>query len=231
MSELPDITAEWLHKKLQIAVSQIHLEVSTNHLDRLVEYLFELSKWNRTYNLTAVKGLDAMLSQHLLDCLAVVPAIKQYEKQNGTCFRTIADVGSGPGLPAVVLAVCLPEREIISIDAVEKKTTFVSHVSNRLGLVNLSAQHARVERLKAGLADLVISRAFASLAQFVEKAAHLVNSDGVMAAMKSKQLEAERKSFEGLHTGWRIDQVDTVEVPQLHATRFLAWLKREVDHE
>lgn len=231
MSDLPEITAVGLREKLESAVSQIRLEMSPNQLDRLVEYLLELSKWNRTYNLTAVKGLDAMLSQHLLDCLAIVPAIQRYESKTGTHFRTIADVGSGPGLPAVILAVCSPEREIISIDAVEKKTTFVSHVSNRLGLVNLTAQHARVEHMEPGVADLVISRAFAALVQFVEKAAHLVNPDGVMAAMKSKQLEAERKSFEGLRTGWRIDQVDSVEVPQLHATRFLAWLKREVDHE
>jgi len=231
MVESQEALERTLSKQLLAAIESLPIRLADRDVRVLILYLLELAKWNRTYNLTAVKDIQAMLTQHILDCLAIVPALQRYEKQSNSAFQTIIDVGSGAGLPAVVLAVCYPESKVISVDAVEKKMTFVAHVASRLGLVNLSAQHARVESVDSEQADLVISRAFSSLAQFVQKAQHLVRGGGAMAAMKSRQLEQEQVEFAASSSGWRIDQVDSIEVPSLKATRYLAWLKREAENE
>ena len=214
-------------QRLKQALAQLGLHLPDVAQQRLVQYVLELSKWNRTYNLTAVRDVDQMLVQHVFDCLALLPSIKAYETDRSTHFDRIADIGSGAGLPAVVIAICRPQTKVISVDAVEKKSAFVRHVANTLGLVNLSALHQRVEQVNSPLVDMVVSRAFASLAKFVGLAQAMVAPGGVIAAMKSKMLDEECKELEHSGLPWVVDRIDSVRVPELDATRAVAWLKRK----
>ena len=218
-----------LSSRLEHGLRGLGMVLSANQQAALIGYLFELQKWNRTYNLTAVKNIDDMLVQHVFDCLAIVPAINQYEQQHGKAFKLIADIGSGAGLPAAVLAIVRPESRVVSIDSVEKKTAFVQNVSNKLGLVNLQARHDRVETITEIKSDLVISRAFASLKNFIDLSEGLTSDTGVMAAMKSKQLETEIQEFSDNQSHWIVHQVDEISVPELQAKRYLAWLQRNND--
>jgi 16S rRNA (guanine527-N7)-methyltransferase len=216
-----------LIKRLGQALDDLGLDMDPSKQTALIEYLLELEKWNRTYNLTAIKTVDEMLVQHVFDCLALIPALERHEKQHNFRFDLVADIGSGAGLPAVVLAISRPQTRVISIDAVQKKTSFVQNVANRLGLVNLEARHGRVEQIRDIKADLVISRAFASLQNFVELAQGLATKDGVIAAMKSKQLEAELQEICKNQSKWHVHQVDELSVPEMQATRCVAWLRRK----
>lgn len=216
-----------LSLRLEEGLRKLGMDLSTQQQAGLIAYLFELQKWNRTYNLTAVKSIEDMLVQHAFDCLAIVPAINQYEQQHGKEFKLIADIGSGAGLPAVVLAIVRPTSRVVSIDAVEKKTAFVQNAATKLGLVNLQARHDRVETIADIKADLVISRAFASLKNFVDLSKGLTSDTGVIAAMKSKQLETEIQEFSDNQDHWQVHQVDEVSVPELQAKRYLAWLQRK----
>ncbi|UOD50532.1 16S rRNA (guanine(527)-N(7))-methyltransferase RsmG [Orrella daihaiensis] len=208
---------------------QLQLGLSEKDQTNLIQFLYELEKWNRTYNLTAIRSIDDMLIQHVFDCLAIVPSINAYEECHKTGFDLIADVGSGAGLPAVVLAISRPHSQVISIDTVEKKTAFVQNVANRLGLVNLQVRHDRVEKIKDIKANLVLSRAFASLEQFVDLSSNIVDDSGTMAAMKSKQLESEIQVLGHRSDGWNVHQVDEIRVPEMSAKRYLAWLQRKQD--
>ena len=216
-------------ERLDRGVNSLALELSDRQKESLIAYLFELRKWNRTYNLTALKTIEEMLVQHVFDCLAVIPALEQYENKQNLEFKVIADIGSGAGLPAVVLAIARPNSRVISIDAVQKKTSFVQNAANRLGLVNLEARHSRVEQVNDVKAELVISRAFASLSEFVRLAHPLVSPGGVMAAMKAKRLEAEIEDFSAGPYPWQVHQVDELKVPEMQAERSIAWLRRKND--
>lgn len=215
--------AEHLHQAVQL----LALDLSESKQSLLIDYLSELQKWNRTYNLTALRTVEDMLIQHIFDCLAVVPALEAYEKKNSFTANVIADIGSGAGLPAVVLAIVRPQARIISVDAVQKKTSFVQHVANKLGLVNLEPRHSRVEAIKNISADLVISRAFTSLPNFIDLTSHLVSQNGVLAAMKSRQLETEITELKDKQGNWFVHQVDEINVPDMQATRYVAWLRRK----
>lgn len=217
---------ETLSERLANAHKALQIDLGSGQQDKLLNYLYELEKWNRTYNLTAIRSLDDMLVQHVFDCLAIIPAIQCYETQQRLRFNLIADIGSGAGLPAVILAIVRPDTSVVSIDSVEKKTAFVQNIANRLGLVNLQARQGRVETMTDIKADLVVSRAFASLQNFLSLSKGLVQDKGVMAAMKSKQLELEIREFNRTEQGWSIHQIDELSVPDMQAKRYLAWLQR-----
>jgi len=221
---------EVLLTKLDVACGALGIVVSHETQKQLIGYLYELAKWNKTYNLTAIRSIDDMLIQHLFDCLAIIPSIEAYEKKNNRVFASVVDVGSGAGLPAAVLAIVKKAMHVTCIDAVQKKHAFVSHVANKLGLVNLHSRHARVESIANLSPDLIVSRAFASLSMFVELASGLAGPNTRIAAMKSKQVEAEIHEFEQQQTGWQVDVVDQLHVPQLDAERFLVWVRRK-SHE
>ena len=222
-------STEILLTQLSRAAAWLGLSLPVSQQNMLLEYLFELKKWNQTYNLTAVKTIDEMLIQHVFDCLALIPVLQAYERDFGHSFQLIADVGSGAGLPAVVVAVARPTTLVISIDSVQKKTSFVQHTANKLGLVNLEARHSRVEKIKDIKADLVISRAFASLSDFVEISEGITKNTSVMAAMKSRQLKTEIASFARNRSDWNVHCVNEVGVPEMQATRYIAWLRRKND--
>lgn len=207
-SELDPICAE-----LGLAPTSAQTSALSNYLDLL-------QRWNATYNLTAVRDPGEMLTQHLADCLAVVGPLRR-QLGAGTS-RRVLDVGSGGGLPVVALAVLEPGWSVTCVDAVGKKAAFIRQVAVELRLRNLAAEHARVESLKAGGFDLITSRAFASLADFVSLTRKLLAADGVWAAMKGKTPDAE---LAALPAGIAVFHVEPIAVPGLDAERCIVWMR------
>ena len=176
-----------------------------------------LARWNGVYNLTSVRDPAAMRTQHLADCLAVVPALVRHGMQG-----RVLDVGSGGGLPGVVIAIMLPGCDVTCVDTVGKKAAFVRQVAGDLGLKNLHAAHARVENLRALPFNVVISRAFASLADFVSLSRPLLAEGGVWLAMKGRRPDAEMAA---LPADVEVFHVEPLQVPQLDAQRCLVWMR------
>lgn len=186
---------------------------------QLIHYLDLLEQWNATYNLTSVRRREDMRVQHLLDCLAVVPAVQRALPSGGR----VLDVGSGGGLPGVVLAVALPSVAVTCVDTVGKKAAFVRQVAGSLRLKNLQAVHARVETLGGLAFDLVTSRAFASLADFVRLTEPLLAPHGRWMAMKGRVPDEEIRE---LPSAVEVFHVEPLAVPGLDAERCLVWMGR-----
>lgn len=184
---------------------------------QLLDYVELIARWNRVYNLTAVRDADAMLVQHVLDSLAVVPPLRRELKEG-----RVLDVGSGAGLPGVVLAVACPTLHVSCVDAVDKKASFLRQVGAELGLDNLESLHARVESLAPRQWDLVTSRAFSSLSRFCELTRPLLASDGIWMAMKGQRPVEE---LEALPNATEVFHVEPLEVPGLPAERCLVWMR------
>lgn len=215
--------------RLQQAAEQLGLGLSDAHLDRLMAYLGLLRRWNKVYNLTALREPDDMLSHHLVDCLAVLPALRTLAARqaiNGATATSfsILDVGSGGGLPGVVLAATQPEWRVACVDTVAKKATFIRQVAAELRLPNLQGLHARVEALvpEAGRYDVVTSRAFASLPDFTALTRHLLAEQGVWMAMKGRLPQDEQAA---LPADVRVFHVEQLQVPGLDAQRCLVWMR------
>lgn len=187
---------------------------------RLLDYLALLHKWNQVYNLTSLRRPGEMLTHHLLDSLAVLPALRRH--LSGTAARVL-DVGSGGGLPGVVLAILEPGLDVTCVDAVGKKATFVRQVAAELKLPNLSAVHARIEDLRLPPFTVITSRAFASLADFTRLTRHLLGEKGVWMAMKGKVPHDE---IAALPADWNVFHVEHLDVPGLNAERCLVWIRR-----
>ncbi|MGL6109018.1 MAG: 16S rRNA (guanine(527)-N(7))-methyltransferase RsmG [Rubrivivax sp.] len=204
---------------LRAGLDALALDVSPQTIQQLLEYLDLLGKWNRHYNLTSVRDPQQMLYQHLLDCLAVVPALDRHLQRRGA---RLLDVGSGAGLPGVVLAIMRPEWAVCCVDAVAKKASFVRQVAGELSLKNLSVEHARVERLPAPPCDIVISRAFASLADFTNLTRRHLAPGGCWLAMKGHDPTAERAALPGDVEMFHVEQIH---VPGLQAQRCLVWMR------
>jgi len=185
----------------------------------LLTYLDLLEKWNRVYNLTAVRGREAMLTHHLLDSLAAVAPLRRWTQ--GRAVRLL-DVGSGAGLPGIVLATLLPESELTCIDAVGKKASFIRQAAGELGLANLRAVHARVETFRDEGFDVITSRAFASLADFVRLTRPRLSPGGVWMGMKGRLLADE---LAALPSSIDVFHVEQLAVPRLGAERCLVWMK------
>ncbi|MDE2288394.1 MAG: 16S rRNA (guanine(527)-N(7))-methyltransferase RsmG [Burkholderiales bacterium] len=188
----------------------------------LLDYLALLSKWNGVYNLTAIREPRQMLIQHVLDSLAIVPHLAK------TPIRHVLDVGSGGGLPGVVLAIARPDWQVTLNDIVHKKSAFQVQAKVALRLGNLSVVTGRVQTLRpgvevAGLFDAIVSRAFAELSDFVSLAGPLLAPDGVLWAMKGV-LPAQE--IAALPDGWRVEEVVRLSVPQLDAERHLIAVRR-----
>ena len=194
----------------------------TNPASQLEAYLGLLARWNAAYNLTGLRDPAQMRSHHLADCLAVVEPLRR-RLGEGAAAR-ILDVGSGGGLPGVVLAIVEPAWDVTCVDAVGKKAAFVRQVASELGVVNLHAEHARIEAMKADPFDVITSRAFASLADFAALTRHLLSaSGGVWMAMKGKAPEDE---IAALPPDIEAFSVEPLQVPGLNAERCLVWMRR-----
>ncbi len=203
--------------ELQDVTRALGLTPSHDQIHALQLYLQLLQQWNATYNLTAVRDRQGMLTQHLADCLAVVgPLI-------GRCPQgRLLDVGSGGGLPGVVLAIMCPTHDITCIDTVGKKAAFLRQVAGTLRLPNLHAIHGRVEKLRAHPFDLIVSRAFASLADFTRLTARHLAPQGVWMAMKGKHPSDEIAT---LPASVEVFHVEPINVPGLDAQRCLIWMR------
>jgi 16S rRNA (guanine527-N7)-methyltransferase len=204
-----------LAAQLADGVAQLGLSLPQPTQQRLLDYLSLLTKWNQAYNLTAVRDPSEMVSQHLLDCLAVVPYVSAL---------TILDVGSGAGLPGVPLALALPNTQVTLLDSSQKKTAFLRQAVIELGLGNATIECARVERWSTAESfELVISRALSDLSEFVTLAGRLVAAGGALAAMKGVYPHEE---LAHLPHGFRLRQAQALSVPGLHAVRHLLLLER-----
>lgn len=172
-----------LNKLLDSGVRQLKLSVSTNIQGQLIEYIELLDKWNKSYNLTSVRNKNKMVSIHLLDSLAILP----YITGNG-----ILDVGTGAGLPGIVLALCCPEKQFVLIDSNGKKTRFVNQAVTELQLKNVIVEQVRIERFQCETSfDHIVSRAYTSLKEFVKSSCHLANTKTSYLSMKGQIPEYE----------------------------------------
>lgn len=190
---------------------------------RLLDYQSWVVKWNRVYNLTAVREPQEMLVHHLLDSLAVVPSLQRHvQSLPNTAPVRVLDVGSGAGLPGAVLAIVCPQWEVSCVDTVAKKALFIEQVAASLRVVNLHGVHARVEQLTETF-DVVTSRAFASLSDFTRWSANCVPPSGVWVAMKGKHPHEE---IAGLPPEVEVFHVEPLQVPGLEAERCAVWMRR-----
>jgi 16S rRNA (guanine527-N7)-methyltransferase len=257
-NELPADAARRV--QVQAAAQVLGLTLDDAVLNRLMAYLQLLQRWNQVYNLTALRDPALMLSHHLVDCLAVLPALRRWaatedaataaddragagRAASSTALR-ILDVGSGGGLPGVVLAAVEPAWQVACVDTVAKKASFIRQVAAELRMTNLQGLHARVESLQpppalatsagagAGAGgqpatagyDLITSRAFASLTDFTRVSAHLLAPGGVWMAMKGKPPDDEQAA---LPPGVEVFHVEHLQVPGLDAQRCLVWMRRK----
>nr|WP_246600400.1 16S rRNA (guanine(527)-N(7))-methyltransferase RsmG [Candidimonas humi] len=201
------------------------LSLQAGQKEALLGYIALLQRWNRTYNLTAVRDASQMLVQHIFDSLSVVgPLQSELHKRGSGDAARVADIGSGAGLPGMVLAALNPGWQVYCVDAVEKKMAFVRQAAGSLGLSNLHAMHARVETLTPLDADVVVSRAFASLADFAILAGGHAAANGSLLAMKGREPLDEIQALED--TEWKVARIEPVTVPELNAQRCLVWMNR-----
>jgi 16S rRNA (guanine527-N7)-methyltransferase len=203
-------------ERLHAGIAALGLVLPEGAESRLLTYLELLAKWNRTYNLTAVRKADEMVTHHLLDSLALLPWLAEKSVLAG---RRLVDVGSGAGVPGLVLAIARPDLEIASIEASQKKASFQQQAKIELGLSNVSIHCARAEAV-AETFDAAISRAFASLADFVRYAGHFSQR---LLAMKG-QYPADEVA--ALPAGWRLVASHELSVPGLDAQRHLLVLEK-----
>jgi 16S rRNA (guanine527-N7)-methyltransferase len=215
------MTSTDLKAALQGGAQALGVHLSSEQQQTLLDYVGWISKWNRVYNLTAVRDPHDMLVQHVLDSLAVVPALRRHQRQAGLGANKVLDVGAGAGLPGVVLAIACPDVQVSCVDTVAKKALFIEQVAAALRLPNLRGIHARVENLQEKY-DVVTSRAFASLADFTTWSVTSLAPHGVWVAMKGKHPEAEMAE---LPSTVEVFHVEPLQVPGLDAERCLIWLR------
>lgn len=206
-----------LARLLKEGAQALSVDLSERQHEQLLAYVALLAKWNAVYNLTAIRDPRQMLIQHILDSLAILPHLPTRAE------AAVLDVGSGGGLPGIVLAIVRPDWQVTLNDIVQKKSAFQSQAKAELGLTNLSVVTGRVESLRPGVEvpkkfDLIVSRAFAELADFVTLARHLVADGGAIWAMKGVRPEGE---IERLPAGARAVQTIRLAVPMLDAERHL----------
>jgi len=198
---------------LDCGVAELALALPQRACDQLIKYVDLLGKWNRTYNLTAIRDPIKMVTHHLLDSLAVIPHLPMNEG------AALADAGSGAGLPGVAIAIARPDWRVTLSEANEKKSAFLRQAAFELGLDNVAVHEGRVEAWKPRAAfSVVISRAFAELGRFVESCRHLVGAGGTLAAMKGAFPHAE---LANVPAGCDCSRVIRVTVPLLGAERHL----------
>jgi 16S rRNA (guanine527-N7)-methyltransferase len=205
-----------LSQVLAQGIAEMQLEVTPAQQEQLMDYLGLMFKWNAVYNLTSLRDPMQMVTHHLLDSLAAVPAFAS--------ARNVLDVGSGGGLPGIVLAIVRPDMKVSMIDTVHKKTAFLTQVKAELGLANVTVYTARVEQLQVSEKfDVITSRAFADLSDFVNWSSHLLAEPGRYIALKGVAPEDERQR---LPAAWRVSGVQPLQVPRLGAERHLVFIEK-----
>ena len=217
------ILKQHLMSDISSVAQQLGVNLSPAQLDLLQRYLALVQKWNKVYNLTALRDPADMLTHHLFDSLSVVaPLQRQLQAMGLQDGARLLDVGSGAGLPGVVLAICCPALQVSCVDTVGKKAAFIQQVAAELRLANLRGVHARVETL-AGPFDVVGSRAFASLVDFTTWSQAALAPQGVWMAMKGKHPAEE---IAVLPAGVAVFHVEQLTVPGLDAERCIVWMRK-----
>ncbi len=218
-----------LELELRAGLRALTLGLAGEQVGQLLDYLALIQKWNKVYNLTALRDPALMLSHHLLDSLAAIPSLQRHlalaASAAGVPPQRLLDVGAGAGLPGVVIAICCPQVRVDCVDAVAKKAAFIQQVALALKLPNLRGVHARVEGLPQQQAayDVVASRAFAALADFVSWSADALAPGAVWLAMKGKTPEDEMAQ---LPVGVEVFHVEPLTVPGLDVQRCLVWMRK-----
>lgn len=201
-----------LQPQLQRALSELKLQLSDEQQLQLLYYLQQLLFWNKAYNLTAIKDDQQALIKHIFDSLSIVPFLPAGD---------LLDIGTGAGLPAVIVAICQPQRAVTALDSNQKKIRFIKQVASELGLKNLTPVASRIEA-HAGSYQVITSRAFASLVDFVTHSQSKLADNGIICAMKGVEPVDE---IQALQNEWQIN-TQVLTVPQLHESRHLIYLQR-----
>jgi len=197
-------------------IEEMQLDLSGATIAKLMDYLALLFKWNAVYNLTSLRDPMQMVTHHLLDSLAAVPAFSE--------AKNVLDVGAGGGLPGMVLAICRPDMKVAMIDTVHKKTAFLTQVKAELGLANVTVYTKRVEQLEVKEPfDVITSRAFADLLDFVNWSGHLLAEGGQFIALKGVAATDEQQR---VPAPWKITELRTLKVPKLEAERHLVFIAK-----
>lgn len=211
---MQQVSDQQLQSALKQGVQRLGLELSGQQIEQLMAYLNLLIKWNKAYNLTAVRDPQEMVNRHLIDSLSIVPYVQG---------SRLIDVGSGPGLPGIPLAICYPELAVTTLDSNGKKTRFQLQVKAELNLKNLTVINDRVENCNFEPFDQVISRAFASLQDMINWTHQLCHQDGVFLAMKGLYPEEE---LAALPQGYELKTCHRLNVPGTEGERHLLVLGR-----
>jgi 16S rRNA (guanine527-N7)-methyltransferase len=205
-----------LARVLADGIAEMALDVDAAQQDQLMAYLQLMHKWNGVYNLTSLRDPMQMVTHHLLDSLAAVPAFAG--------ARNVLDVGAGGGLPGIVLAMTRPDMQLAMIDTVHKKTAFLTQVKAELGLSNATVYTMKVQDLTVrDKFDVITSRAFADLSDFVNWSGHLLAEGGKFIALKGTAPSEER---ERVPAQWRVSDLQPLQVPRLGAERHLVYIER-----
>ena len=201
-----------LQPQLQQALSELKLQLSDEQQLQLLYYLQQLLFWNKAYNLTAIKDDQQALIKHIFDSLSIVPFLPAGD---------LLDIGTGAGLPAVIVAICQPQRAVTALDSNQKKIRFIKQITSELGLKNLTPVASRIEA-HAGSYQVITSRAFASLVDFVTHSQSKLADNGIICAMKGVEPVDE---IQALQNEWQIN-TQVLTVPELHESRHLIYLQR-----
>jgi len=218
MSVLRAPSQDALADPLRQGVVALGLELGESAQQQLLAYMALIQRWTRVYNLTAVRDPQHMLTHHLLDSLSALSPLMRHTQGRST---RLLDVGSGGGLPGVVLAICRPEVQVTCVDTVGKKAAFIQQVAASLRLPNLRGLHARVESVQEGY-DVICSRAFASLRDFAQWSQNALSPQGVWMAMKGKRPDDE---IADLPAQVQVFHVEPLTVPGLDADRCMVWMR------
>lgn len=224
------------HDFLRHAAEALSLSLDDETLSRLLAYRDGLVRWNKVYNLTAVRDPRQMLAQHLIDCLALMPPLRRQMAAGGAGVVApgpealrLLDVGSGGGLPGIVIALLQPSWRVTCVDAVAKKAAFIRQMAAELAISNLNAVHGRVESLRVAASettdpayDVITSRAFASLPDFTRLTRHLLAPGGVWVAMKGLVPQDE---LAALPATIQVFHVEHLALPVLDVQRCLVWMR------
>jgi 16S rRNA (guanine527-N7)-methyltransferase len=218
-----DASSKELLAQLNQGIRDLQVDISAAQVELLMDYLIEFQRWNRTHNLSAIHDLKESVVLHLLDSLAVLPYLDRYVAAlpDSSGVFSLADLGTGGGLPGIPLAICRPTWQIHLMEAVQKKTVFLQHIAAKFNLLNIQVHAARIENSSPKLAGSIsacISRAFSDFGKFVELSQPMLKDGGVLWAMKAKLLEEDLKT---IPPNWSITNNYQLAVPGLNAERRL----------
>lgn len=218
-----EIGSKDLLAELNKGLKALELRISEQQAEDLISYLIEFQRWNKTYNLSAIREIKDSVTLHLLDSLSVLPHLDEFvaKRHDSAKAFSLADLGTGGGLPGIPLAICRPEWKIHLMEAVQKKTVFLQHSVSKFHLENVKVHPARIEDSSKALeksVSICISRAFSDFGKFITLSKPMLHEGGLVWAMKAKLLEDDLKT---IPTDWQVTKNYLLQVPGLEAERRL----------